>query len=116
MVPARLRIDLRRASELAHPDNGRRLEHSAILQVGHQRSPRRIEHSQQTFDRFEIVLVRVPGESLIIANTIQRHFNKWNAPLDQSPGQHARLTELISTVRIAQCCVFIFEVECLDRF
>ena len=47
VVAARVAVDLRRAAELAHPDDQRRVEQAARLQVGHQRGPGRVERAAE---------------------------------------------------------------------
>src|SRR5262249_55885043 len=49
------------ATELPHPDDQRGVEESAILKVGHERGPCRVENAAERLDAVEVGLVRVPA-------------------------------------------------------
>ena len=55
VVAALLLVDLRRAAELAHPDDQGRVEQAALLQVVHQRAQAGVERAAQVLDRVEVV-------------------------------------------------------------
>src|SRR5205823_11911575 len=56
-----VRVDLRSAAELAHPEDERAVEQTALLQVADQRRHRPIDLPRQPLDAIEIVLMRVPA-------------------------------------------------------
>src|SRR5258708_39575868 len=100
MVASLVRVDLRRASKLPHPDDQRRIQKVSGFQVLQQRPPRWIEDAGQFLNVVEIVLVRVPTQSLASLDAIERDFDKRHAALHQPPGEQAPLAELIAAVRI----------------
>ena len=50
MIAAGLRVDLRRAAELAHPQDRRAVEQAALVELGHQRGPAGVELGGQPLD------------------------------------------------------------------
>ena len=110
VVAALLRVDLRRAAELAHPDDQRRVQQSAVFQVAHQGRPRGVEHPAQALYRIEIVGVRVPAEAAAV-EAAQRHLDERHAALHQPAGQQAALAEQVAAVGVAQRVLLVFQVE-----
>src|SRR5689334_20741527 len=70
-----LAVGLRRAAELAHPDDQRAVEQAALLQVGDEGAHGRGRLLGVLLDAGEVVLVRVPAA--------QRHLDEAHARLDQ---------------------------------
>ena len=100
-------LDLRRAAELAHPHDQRRVEQAAVLQVGHQRRPGGVERRAEGLHLVEVVLVRVPAA--------EGDLDEGHVALDQAAGQEAALAELVAAVAVAQRRGLLFEIERLRR-
>ena len=109
-----LRVDLRRAAELAHPDDQRRIEQAAGSQVFHQGGPGRVEDVAQALDGVEVLLVRVPADAVVV-HTAQGDLDERHAALDQPAGQQAALAEQVAAIGIAHAVRLLFQVERLGR-
>src|SRR3954469_14060307 len=102
MVAALLRGDLRRAPELAHPDDERVVEQAALLEIGHQRAPGGVEDFAEAAHVLEVLLVCVPREGAVAAGRRQADLDERYAALDQPAGEQATLAEEVAAVGVAQ--------------
>ena len=114
MIAALLAINSRRPAKLAHPDDQRRVQQAALIQVFQQGCPGGVEHLAQLLDLLEVLSVRVPGVAAR-RGVVERHFDEWHAALHQSAGQKATLAEQIAAVAVAELGIFFIQVKCLGR-
>src|SRR5205814_8757268 len=110
VMAAALGVDLRRAAELAHPDDQGRVEQAAFLEVAHQRAPGRIENAAQALDLVEVVGVRVPAEAAAV-DAAERYLDERHAALDEPPRQQTALAEEVLAVLVADFRLLFFEIE-----
>src|SRR5262245_58564728 len=103
MIPARRAVDEWRAAEVAHPDDERVRQHSAVLEVREQSGERRIDRPVERLDHFEVILVRVPP--------LEGHLDERHTALQETPGEHAALAEAVSAILVAELGGLLIEPE-----
>ena len=98
VIPPTTRIDSRCASELAHPDDECRIEHSSLLQIGDQLRHRLINLRGELRCFAEIVLVGIPASTIDLDEGYPR--------FDETTGQETPGGKLRFPIRCADCFRF----------
>ena len=110
MIAALLLVDLRRPAELAHPDDQRRVEEAALLQIVHQSGPGRIQDATQPAHRVEVLHVRVPAKRAAV-EAAQGDFDERDALFHQPAGEETALPKEVAAVGVTQGVLFLLQVE-----
>src|SRR5436309_1918769 len=108
VVPPGELIDLRRPAELAHPDDQRRVQQAALMEVLQQRGIAIVQGTEQMLpELLEVVGMSIPAT--------HGHGDEPHARLDQPPGQQAALAKGSAAVPVPRLVRLLGDVERLLR-